>query len=140
MSITGSPFDSGFFVALELTLTCDIQLDASIVDSVIVVGATWTASGSAVMAVEGRVAISAAVMVSSDPLLFRSTLAFTPLGLADSGNYTSAVTVTPENQAYITGTNASVIKPVQVESKTTLKIACFENFFFHRFSTSEAQN
>ena len=116
MSITGSPFDSGFFIGLELTLTCDIQLDASTVDSVIVVGATWTASGSPVMADEGRVAISAAVMVSSVPLLFRSTLAFTPLGLADSGNYTCAVTVTPENQTFITGTNASVIKPVLVES------------------------
>ena len=126
MSITGSPFDSGFFIGLELTLTCDIQLDASIVDSVIVVGATWTASGSAVMAVEGRVAISAAFMVSSVPLLFRSTLAFTPLGgLADSGNYTCAVTVTPQNQTFITGTTASVIKPVQVESKRFLKNCMF---------------
>ena len=121
MSITGSPFDSGFSIGLELTLTCDIQLDASIIDSVIVVGATWTVSGSAVMAQAGRVAISAAIMVSPVPLLFRSTLAFTPLGLADSGNYTCAVTVTPENQAYIAGTTASVIKPVQVESEAFLK-------------------
>ena len=141
MSITGSPFDSGFFIGLELTLTCDIQLDASTVDSGVVVGANWTASGSPVMADEGqgRVAISAAVMVSSVPLLFRSTLTFTPLGLADSDNYTCALTVTPQNQTFITGTTATVIKTVQVESKRFLKLECFERQFL-RFSTSEAQN
>ena len=139
VSITGSPFDSGFYIGLELTLTCDIQLDANTVDSGIVVGATWTESGSPVIAEAGRVTISDAVMVSFDPLLFRSTLTFTPLGLADSHSYTCALTVTPQIQAFITGTTASVIKLVQVESKRFLKIACFEKTF-HRFSTSEGQN
>ena len=100
MDITVSPLsDYGFFAGLDLTFICNITLDGAINTPVTVLG-MWYWNGTVLPNDGNRITVMRNPM-SIPP--YTTSVRFNPVRISDTGTYTCAVTVTPQNRTYVTG-------------------------------------
>ena len=100
MDITVSPLsDYGFFAGLALTFTCNITLDSAINTPVTVLG-MWYRNGTILTNDGNRITVMRSPM-STPP--YTTSVRLNPVRISDTGTYTCAVTVTPQNRTYVTG-------------------------------------
>ena len=110
---TGFPLDEGFFDGLDLTFTCSITLDSAVNTPVAVQG-TWNRNGTSLADNVNRITVMS-VPMSMPP--YTTTVRLNPLRISDAGTYTCVVTVTPENDTYVTGTTYMVSRYISVGGK-----------------------
>ena len=116
---TGSPLNEGFFVGLDLTFTCSITLDSAVNTPVAVQG-TWNRNGTNLTDDGNRITVMS-VPMSMPP--YTTIVRLNPLIVNDTGTYTCVVTVTPENDTYVTGTTYAVSRNISIGG--TYKIDCY---------------
>ena len=105
---TGSPLDEGFFDGLDLTFTCSITLDTAVNTPVTVLG-TWNRNGTSLTNDGNRIIVMSAPMYMPP---YTTTVRLNPLIVNDTGTYTCVVTITPENDTYVTGTTYAVSRNI----------------------------
>ena len=113
MDNTGSPLNEGFFDGLDITFTCSIALDSAVNTPVTVQG-TWNRNGTNLTDVGNRITVMS-IPMSMPP--YTTTVRLNPLRISDAGTYTCVVTVTPENDTYVTGTTYTVSRNISVGGK-----------------------
>ena len=99
-----------FFRGLDLTFTCSITLDSAVNTAVTVQG-TWNRNGTS-LTDDGNL-----ITVMSSPMSippYTTTVRINPLRIRDAGTYTCVVTVTPQNDTYITGTIYTVSRNISI--------------------------
>ena len=127
MTITGSPRDTDFFQGLDITFTCSIEL-SSAVDSPIMLQSSWQKNDTILeSSTDDRITVTNATVVTR-PTVYQITIRFNPLDLDDADTYTCAVTVTPQNETFITGISESATRNI---TDISSKILCINTYDSH---------
>ena len=72
---------------------------------------TWNRNGTSLTGDVNRITVMSSPM-STPP--YASTIRIDPLGISDAGMYTCVITVTPENDAFITGITYSISRNITI--------------------------
>ena len=111
VEITSSPLNGGFFRGLDLTFTCSITLDNA-VNTLVTVQGTWNRNGTSLTDDGNRITVMSSPMSIIPP--YTTTVRINPLSISDAGTYTCVVTVTPQNDTYVTGTTYTISRNITI--------------------------
>lgn len=92
-------------------LSCNIELHSA-VDSPIIVQSIWQKNKTQIgKGSNDRITVTNA-SISVPPYNYQTTLHFNPMDIEDADSYICTVTVTPQNETYITGTTVFVVRNI----------------------------
>lgn len=101
LSIYEYPRNNNFFQGLDITFTCNINLNSA-VNSPVTILAGWQRNGTdLITGINKRISVTNASDIASTSI-YNTTLRFNPLDLGDVGTYTCAVTVLAQDTTFIT--------------------------------------
>lgn len=128
LNITGHPRDTNFFVGIDLTLSCNIELNSAI-DSPVRVQSDWQKNGTIIeLERSGRIALTNATIVSQR--FYMSTLRFNPMDDIDADLYLCTVTVSPIDETYVSESSTSVVRNIR---DILGKLICMQYLLFIQY-------
>ena len=111
MSISGSPRDADFFQGLDITFSCNIELNSA-VDSPVMVQSIWWKNETVLESGDDdQITVTNATVVMP-PSIYQTSIRFNPLDFNDADTYICAVTVMPLNDTFIGGISESTSRNI----------------------------